>query len=269
MSTVSRTWSDEQLTLAVQVSTSWRGVMRELGLNGTSAGAIRTVRGHARRLELDVSHFRGRRRWSDAELENAVAASRSWEEVLGALRLSTASGTARAHVKGHAIRLGIDVRHLGPREAAAHPPPHIAPALGHLRTAGPAIAATWFAICGCDVLFPIEPAVFDLVVQMPEGLRRVQVKTTTSLGSTGWQVGISRHPHSAGKGGPRLPYDPDVIDYFFIVDGDLAMYLIPSRIVAGRVALGLRTYTQYIVGSAAGFLDATAARAAAVVSQSA
>ena len=123
-------------------------------------------------------------------------------------------------------------------------------------------------MCGCDVLFPIEPAVYDLVVQMPEGLRRVQVKTTTSMGSTGWQVGIGRHPHSAGKGGPRLPYDPDVIDYFFIVDGDLAMHLIPSRIVAGRVALGLRTYRQYIVGSAAGFLDATAARAA-VVSQSA
>jgi hypothetical protein len=47
------------------------------------------------------------------------------------------------------------------------------------------------------------------------------------------------------------------------------MYLIPSRIVAGRVALGLRTYKQYIVGSAAGFLDAIAVRAAAVVPESA
>jgi hypothetical protein len=100
------------------------------------------------------------------------------------------------------------------REVVAHTPPRIAPALVHLRTAGPSIAAAWFAICGCDVLFPIEPAVYDLVVQMPEGLRRVQVKTTTSMGSTGWQVGISRNPHSVEKGGPRLPYDPDVIDYF-------------------------------------------------------
>ena len=32
----------------------------------------------------------------------------------------------------------------------------------------PSIAAAWFTMCGCDVLFPIEPAVYDLVVSMPE-----------------------------------------------------------------------------------------------------
>ena len=120
---------------------------------------------------------------------------------------------------------------------------------------------------GCDVLFPIEPAVYDLVVAMPQGLRRVQVKTTTSKNSSGWQVGIGRHPHSLEKGGPRLPYEPDTIDYFFIVDGDLTMHLIPSRVVAGRVGLGLRTYQQYIVGSAAGLLEAVAQ--AAVMRESA
>ena len=41
-----------------------------------------------------------------------------------------------------------------------------------------------------------------------------------------------------------MPYDPDVIDYFFIVDGDYDMYLIPSRVIAGRVAILLRTYTK-------------------------
>ena len=128
---------------------------------------------------------------------------------------------------------------------------------------------------GCDVLFPLEPVVYDLVVSMPEGLRRVQVKTTTSRNSAGWQIGISRHPHSLEKGGPRLPYDPDVIDYFFVVDRDMTMHLIPSRIVAGRVAVGLQMYKTYIVGNAAGLLGASAsasadaARGTAVVSQSA
>ena len=244
--------------------------MRELGLSGTSAGAIRTVRRHAITLGLDVSHFRGKRRWSDAELRNAVAASQSWDEVVESLGLSTVSGTARAHAKGHAVRLGLEVRHLGPREAAAPSTPRIAPDRARLRAAGPSIAAAWFALCGCDVLFPIEPAVYDLVVSMPEGLRRVQVKTTTSRNSTGWQVGISRHPHAGEKGGPRLPYDPDVIDYFFVVDGDLAMHLIPSQVVAGRVALGLRAYATYIVGSAAGLLGAsTVAASGSVVSRSA
>jgi PD-(D/E)XK endonuclease len=271
--TQNRTWTDEQLRRAVGTSTSWRGVLRALGLSATSAGAIRTVRRHAIRLRLDVSHFRGRRSWSDAELRNAVAAAESWDDVLKTLGLSTMSGNARTHIKGHATRLGIDFRHLGSREVVAATPPQIAPDLAHLREAGPSIAAAWFAMRGCDVLFPIEPAVYDLVVSMPDGLRRVQVKTTTSRNSVGWQVGISRHPHSLEKGGPRLPYDPDDIDYFFVVDGDMTMHLIPSRVVAGRVALGLQTYRAYVVGNASGLLgtsaSADAARATAVVSQSA
>ena len=52
----------------------------------------------------------------------------------------------------------------------------------------------------------------------------------------------------------QVPYDPELIDWFFIVDGDLAIYLIPSRVIAGRVAILLRTYTKYIVGNAAGLM---------------
>jgi hypothetical protein len=129
------------------------------------------------------------RSWSDAELRHAVAASHSWDEVLETLGLSTASGNARPHVKGHAVRLGIDYRHFAPREVVVQTPPRIAPNFVHLREAGPSIAAAWFTMCGCDVLFPIEPAVYDLVVAMPEGLRRVQVKTTTSRTSAGWPQG--------------------------------------------------------------------------------
>jgi hypothetical protein len=38
------------------------------------------------------------------------------------------------------------------------------------------------------------------------------------------------------------------------VDGDLTIYLIPSRIIAGRVGILLRTYDKYVVGSAAGLM---------------
>jgi len=41
-----------------------------------------------------------------------------------------------------------------------------------------------------------------------------------------------------------------------IVDGDLTMYLIPSRVIAGRVTILLHAYARYIVGSAAGFITA-------------
>ncbi len=48
--------------------------------------------------------------------------------------------------------------------------------------------------------------------------------------------------------------DPKAIDYFFIVDGEFSMYLIPSSAIAGRVGILLRTYKNYIVGNAGGLL---------------
>lgn len=251
-----RIWTDAQLSEAVRASSNWRGVMRELGLNATSAGAIRIVRRDAVRLGLDVSHFRGKRRWSDAQLKHAITRSQTWEEVLAALGLSANSGSIRTHVKGHAVRMGLDLSHLGSGVRAEPETRGLAPGVGHLREAGAAIAAAWFTLCGCNVLFPVEPATYDLVVSLPEGLSRVQVKTTTHYRRDGWMAVIGRRPYSIRKDARLVPYDPDVIDYFFIVDGDLTMYLIPSRVIAGRVGLLLRAYKPYVVGDAGGLLGA-------------
>jgi PD-(D/E)XK endonuclease len=237
--------------------------MRELGLNATSAGAIRIVRRHTVRLGLDTSHFRGKRRWSDAQLKQAILESHSWTEVLTSLGLVDNGGGMRTHVKSHAIRLGLDFGHLEGDALTLDVPRALKPDLKHLREAGASIAAAWFTLCGNSVLFPIEPAVYDLVVSMPGRLSRVQVKTTTHYSRNGWLISIGRRPYSIGKDAPLIPYDPDVIDYFFMVDGDLNMYLIPSRVVAGRVGILLRTYTKYIVGNARGLLGADATVAAA------
>jgi PD-(D/E)XK nuclease superfamily protein len=238
------------------VSANWRGVMRELGLNATSAGAIRIIRRSAVRLGLDTSHFRGKRRWSDTQLRRAVSESQTWDEVLGALGLAIDSGGMRTHVRSHAIRLGLNFSRLEPDVPTAPEPPALKPDLKHLREAGASLAATWFTLCGYNVLFPIEPAVYDVVVAMPEGLCRVQVKTTTHYSKSGWLISIGRRPYSIGNNLPLVPYDPDVIDYFFIIDGDLSIYLIPSRVIAGRVTLLLRAHTNYIVGNASGLLGA-------------
>lgn len=45
-----------------------------------------------------------------------------------------------------------------------------------------------------------------------------------------------------------------------MVDGDLNMYLIPSRVIAGRVSILLRTYARYVVGNASGLLGADGAK---------
>jgi hypothetical protein len=42
------------------------------------------------------------------------------------------------------------------------------------------------------------------------------------------------------------------------------MYLIPSRVVAGRVVTLLRAYTDYIIGNARGLMESSAGRSLTV-----
>lgn len=244
-----RAWSDSQLVSAVAASRSWRGVMRELGLCVTSAGSIQVVKRHVIRLGLDTSHFTGQRRWSDAQLKRAITNAYSWREVFTDLSL-LGSGDDRTRVKAHAVRLGLDLSRLDGRSANAAVRPVFKPDRKHLREAGTAIAAMWFLLCGYNASIPIEPTTYDLLVSMPDGIKRVQVKTTT-YNKAGWVVSVGRRPYSTDNRGPLVPYDPDLLDFFFILDGDLTMYVIPSRVIAGRVGILLNNYSEYVVGSAA------------------
>jgi hypothetical protein len=244
-----RAWSDSQLVSAVAMSRSWRGVMRELGLCATSAGSIRIIKRHVSRLGLDTSHFSGQRRWSDAQLRRAVAGAYSWSELLSELGL-TGNADDRTRVKAHATRLGLDLGRVYGSSTEEVCRPVFRPEIKHLREAGTAIATMWFLLCGYSASIPIEATLYDLLVAMPDGIKRVQVKTTTS-DHHGWQVQVGRRPYSVGNRGLLVPYDPDLIDLFFILDGDLTMYVIPSRVIAGRVSILLNNYSEYVVGSAA------------------
>lgn len=232
------------------------------GDRSKSASAVRIVRHHATELNLDWSHFRGKRRWSDSQLKQAVAECRSWDELLSRLGLSARSGNVQLHIKSHAVRLGLDTSHLNRlshngRQPAE--PPAEASALEaqrkFLRVAAGTLAATWFMLRGCAVSFPAEPTRYDLLADTPQGIKRIQVKTTTSVTKNGWPVGVGHHPDTHSKKNAHvLAYSPDEIDLFFIIDGDMTMYLIPSRAIAGRITILLRTYRKYIVGNAQGLL---------------
>ena len=69
--------TDDHLRAAVVKSVNWHEVMRALGLPTTSAYKIRVVRRQAQDLRLDTSHFR-KRRWSDAQLRQAVIEGHAW-----------------------------------------------------------------------------------------------------------------------------------------------------------------------------------------------
>lgn len=106
------------------------------------------------------------------------------------------------------------------------------------------------------VAFPTTPCPYDLLVTMPDGHRRVQVKTTTFQVKRGkWQVGIGHRPYSLDKSASKDPYDPDSVDLFAILTGDGDLYLIPIEAVAGYTAIYLSAYADYRVGSVASLLN--------------
>jgi hypothetical protein len=159
--------------------------MRELGLCATSAGSIQQVKRHVDRLGLDTSHFTGQRRWSDAQLRRVVADAVCWDELIAALGLARDHGDSRIVVKAHATRLGLDLSRLQSPHSGHAAPPGFKPDMRRLRDAGTSIAAAWFLLCGYNASFPVEPTVYDLLVSMPDGIKRVQVKTTT-FNKDGW-----------------------------------------------------------------------------------
>jgi hypothetical protein len=249
------TWTDEQLLDAVRSSVCWRDVIRALDIPTNSEGVIRRIKRDAARLDADVSHFRGTRTWDDLQLTQAVDESRSWDDVFAALGLQTPRKETRVRVMGHAIRLGLDVRHLDPKTTVAHSRPDWQVDRMRLRDSATPLAAAWFKLRGCVVSVPEEGAVYDLLADSPRhGILRIQVKSSIHTPDQAKTVIVGHRPYAAGNLAPLMPYDPKVIDYFFIVDGEFTMYLLPSSAIAGRVGILLRTYRDYIVGNARGLL---------------
>lgn len=230
--------------------------MRELGLPVTSPKAIQVAKRDLARLGISAAHFIGQRTWSDGRLRRAFADGHSWADVLVALGLDPKSGDGRTRVKAHAVRLGLDLAKFQTPDFGADAGLSGEPDLKNLRDAGTSLAAAWFLVRGYNAAFPIEPTVYDLVVSGDLAIQRVQVKTTTCHTKDGWVVRVGRRPYSVGNRDPLVPYDPDLIDLFFIVDGGLTMYVIPSRVIGGRISVLLRTYSHYIVGNAAGLMEA-------------
>ncbi|MCX2929783.1 group I intron-associated PD-(D/E)XK endonuclease [Mycobacterium sp. CVI_P3] len=234
-----RQYSDAQLVEAVQASRSWRGVLRTLGLAGTSAAAMRSVRAQADRLALDYSHFTGQRRWTDQDLATAIQSATTWAQVGETLGL--VGGSSMPTLRGHALRLGLDTAHLSrPRKAHASEP-GMRPQLRHLGRAGSLMAAAWFELCGHQVSWPLEPTRYDLLAWMGDSAARIQVKTTKVKQGSSWTVWIS----NTGK--VRSTYDPDEVDYFFVIDGDFNFYLIPIAAVGGLTAIQLSAYADYLL----------------------
>lgn len=172
---------------------------------------------------------------TEERLRAAIATASSWEDVGVTLGIEGAHATAM--LKSRAAGFGVDAPHFEAAERAARGQPD----LSHLDRAGSLLAAGWFTLYGGRVSWPLEPCRYDLLADLGDGLRRVQVKTTTVRVGETWKVYLS------SARGQRRVYTPDEIDDFFIIDGALNYYVIPLSAVGGLRAIHLRAYAGYRV----------------------
>lgn len=174
-----------------------------------------------------------------------------YEKGLGCRQIGREMEMLPASIYKRLRRLGL----LRNRQAAAHlreaPDPLLPFTQGvraeHLRNSAVGAAVQWFLDRGYTPSLPVHAAVYDLIVESDEGLKRVQVKTTNMRDpvSGNWSVRIARQIYDPGQRlnamgrRKRVPYTLDQIDFFFIVTGDQSLYLIPTALTYGACQINL------------------------------
>ncbi len=101
------------LAAAVAGSTSWAGVMRQLGVR-PSGGRRRSLQRQVAEHGIDAGHLtarRARHTYSDEAIGRAVAASTALHEVARALGVPPAPGTL-SHLRRRIAAAGIDIGHF-------------------------------------------------------------------------------------------------------------------------------------------------------------
>lgn len=229
--------SDDELRSAVARSRSWRGVQRALGYKDTSGFVGEHLRERATALGISASHFPRHVPWTADQLETAVRECDSWNQVLSRLGV-TPNGHNASKVRGYAERHGFSYSHFTREHSRSGETPFTNDRHpDHLRAAGNSIAMSWFARRGYPVSLPVEDRPYDLIVEADGALYRVQVKTATARASNG--VVYCKVHRVPSRDGYRIAYEPDDVDFFFIIDIDDNFYIVPIGDVAGTLQVSM------------------------------
>ncbi|GGO13944.1 group I intron-associated PD-(D/E)XK endonuclease [Micromonospora parathelypteridis] len=180
------------------------------------------------------------RTYTDEQVRDAVKSASCWADVMEALGKSRTY--PQTFVKRTATELGLDVSHLGRQNSSVPVPPqahHFSRPPAPDGRSGLSIAARWFLDRGYNVSVPLEPAVYDLIAESDDGLKRVQVKTTAAVErrSGRYRVRLLRSSYQAAaelnsRGRVRqVPYTNDEVDYFFVATAAGTTYLLPFAVV--------------------------------------
>jgi hypothetical protein len=196
---------------------------------------------------IDYSHFRYHV-FTDEQLVEVLRTATSWAQALSRLGYAEDNGSARATIRKHARRLGLPAPQFAIAPAVSEGAPDLTPRAAHLRSAGPMLVAAMCTLAGHRISWPLEPTVYDLLVETGTRLLRVQVKTCTRRMAGSWVCSVTRSEYADVAGGKRRAwYSPEEVDVFAIVDGDGDVYWIPIEDVVGQANLSLRRYAAYRV----------------------
>lgn len=245
-----RTWTDQQLVDAVELNHSWRAVLRALGLGPGSSLAI--VQRRVVELNLDTSHFRGKRAWADEALVEAIPTCHSWSAVARRLGAGTDKQTF-ATMEAIAVQHRVDTSHLRKRNGKPTlPPPRLpGPNFANFGVEAEFLAAAWFVSRGFRVSLAGPGLPYDLIIDDRTTLQRVQVKSTTATpnGVGAVDVKLSRLSPSAGAARNRRqqPYAAGDFDLFFVLTSEGHVYLVPLEAVLGQIRAALGPQSPYFV----------------------
>lgn len=191
---------------------------------------------------------------SDDQFAELVGRSAAWIDVARGLGYQAGpDGPQAKRWRRRCDRLGVSHAHLDGRGRNGHvaitapATPFTSPSTEKfLRRAAASAATAWFAVRGYHVSVPVEPAPYDLVVDVDGQFYRIQVKSTSTdrhivaLDSTRYRKELGRSI--------QLPYEDGLFDYWFIVSGDGTMYLLPFGVLAGKSQVNLaRRYAEFVV----------------------
>lgn len=195
---------------------------------------------------------------AESEERNRLIAS-LYSEGLGCRLIAERLGLRPPNVYRRLRRMGL-IRTR--REASEKTAPDTAPVTcfsqGHAPTnlsrAALGVVLQWFLSRGYMVSLPVDPTYYDLIVESDEGLKKVQVKTTTfrDPASGCWVVNVSRTAYdgesSLNSGGRRktVSYESSQVDIFFILTSDGSVYLVPLEALGSvkRINLDIK-YAKY------------------------
>lgn len=112
-------------------------------------------------------------------------------------------------------------------------------------------AIGWLTSQGYTVSIPLTDSQdYDLVAEMSQGLCKVQVKTSHYERRPGkYEVSLCTSGGNKSGTGKLKEFNPESVDYLFVLLNDGRKYLIPSGKVSGtrKIMVGGEKYEAYLV----------------------